>query len=69
MSRGKRQKNDLHGLDKNGMVLCNPREKEAALRSQTEGIATHDWKIVTCRKCLALLFRRNKTLKEDKEQN
>ena len=68
MSRDKRQKHDMHGLDENGMVICNPRDKEAALRSQTEGIATEDWKIVTCRKCLALLFKRNKASKEGKEQ-
>ena len=36
MTRDKRQKRDLHALDENGMVLCNPRDKEAALRAQTE---------------------------------
>jgi tRNA uridine 5-carbamoylmethylation protein Kti12 len=69
MPRDKRQKRYLHALDKNGMVICNPRDKEAALRSQTEGIATEDWKIVTCRKCLELIFKRNKEMKEGKEQN
>jgi len=52
MIRDKRQKRDLHALDENGMVLCNPRDKEAALRAQTERIATENWKAVTCRKCL-----------------
>jgi len=63
MIRDKRQKRDLHALDENGMVLCNPRDKEAALRAQTEGIATENWKAVTCRKCLLLIYRRNKPLK------
>jgi hypothetical protein len=66
MPRDKRQKRYLHALDENGMMKCNPRDKEAALRSQTEGIATEDWKIVTCRKCLALLFKSNKAQKEGK---
>lgn len=69
MPRDKRQKRYLHALDENGMVMCNSRDKEAALRSKTEGIATENWKIVTCRKCLALLFKSNKTLKEAEEQS
>lgn len=48
MPRDKRQKRDLHALSEEGMVLCNPRDKEAALRGQTEGIATDDWALVTC---------------------
>jgi hypothetical protein len=57
MPRDKRKKRDLHALNEDGMVLCNPRDKEAALRAQTEGIATSEWTLVTCRKCLALLHR------------
>lgn len=64
MHRDKRPKRDLHALNEEGMVLCNPRDKEAALRAQTEGIATDDWTMVTCRKCLSLLYKRNKALKE-----
>ena len=64
MPRDKRQKRDLHALDKDGMVLCNPRDKEAALRSQTEGIATDNWNEVTCRKCLSLIYKHNKASKE-----
>jgi len=67
MPKDTRQKRDLHALDENGMVLCNPRDKEAALRAQTEGIATDDWQVVTCRKCLSLVHKRNKALKEKKE--
>ena len=69
MPKDKRQKRDLHALDGNGMVLCNPRDKEAALRAQTEGIATDNWDAVTCRKCLALIYKHNKNLKELKETN
>lgn len=64
MPKDKRQKRYLHALDTNGMVMCNPRDKEAALRSQTEGIATDDWEKVTCSKCLILLFKYNKALRE-----
>ena len=61
--RDKRQKRDLHGLDEDGMVLCNPRDKEASLRAQTEGIATDKWNEVTCRKCLEIIYRYNKAKK------
>jgi hypothetical protein len=58
MSRDKSTKRDLHALDEDGMVLCNPRDREAAHRAEMEGIATDDRAAVTCRKCLALLYRR-----------
>ncbi len=58
MSRDKRAKRDLHALNNDGMVLCNPRDKEAAHRAEMEGIATDDRAAVTCRKCLALLYQR-----------
>jgi glutamate mutase epsilon subunit len=48
MPRDKRQKRDIHALNEDGMVMCNPRDKEAALRAETENIATYDWKKVTC---------------------
>ena len=67
MLKDKRQKRDLHALDGNGMVLCNPRDKEAALRSQTERIATDNWMAVTCSKCISLIYKRNKALREGKE--
>jgi len=60
MPKDRRQKRDLHALDEEGMVLCNPRDKEAAHRAEMEGIATEDRAAVTCRKCLALLYKRNK---------
>ena len=67
MPRDKRQKRDLHALDGNGMVLCNPSDKEAALRAQTEGIATENWEAVICGKCLSLIYRYNKGLGERKD--
>jgi hypothetical protein len=57
MSKDKREKRDKHGLNADGMVLCNPRDKEAAHRAEMEGIATEDRTQVTCRKCLALLYK------------
>jgi hypothetical protein len=64
MSRDTRRKRDLHALNEEGMVLCNPRDMEAAHRAQMEGIATDDRAAVTCRKCLALLYKRDKARKE-----
>ena len=65
MARDTRPKRDLHALDENGMVVCNPRDKEAAHRAAQEGIATEDRAAVTCRNCLALLFKRDRVTNED----
>ncbi len=62
MSKDKRRKRDLHAFDENGMVLCNPRDKEAAHRAEMEGIATADRTAVTCKKCLLLLYKVVNTL-------
>jgi hypothetical protein len=51
------RKHDMHALDADGMVLCNPRDREAAHRAQVEGIATTSEEQVTCKKCLDLLRR------------
>jgi hypothetical protein len=59
MSKDKRQKHDLYALDENGMVVCNPRDKEAAHRAAAEGIATTNRSAVTCRKCIGLLYKEN----------
>ena len=64
MPRDKRQKRDLHALNGDGMVLCNPRDKEAAHRAEMQGIATHDRAAVTCRKCLSLLYELEKARQE-----
>jgi hypothetical protein len=60
MSQDKREKRDKHALNEDGMVLCNPRDREAAHRAEMEGIATEDRDAVTCKKCLALLFKHTK---------
>jgi hypothetical protein len=60
MLKDKRSKRDVHAFNTEGMVLCNPRDKEAAHRAEMEGIATDDPKAVTCRKCLTLLLRSRK---------
>src|SRR5262245_29199608 len=52
MSKDSRQFRDLHALNEEGMVLCNPRDKEAAHRAQMGGIATDDRASVTCRSAL-----------------
>ncbi|MCB1234946.1 MAG: hypothetical protein KDM91_07730 [Verrucomicrobiae bacterium] len=50
-------KRDLHFLNADGMVACNPRDREAAHRAEMEGIATADPKAVTCRKCRIAIGR------------
>jgi hypothetical protein len=63
MTSDNRPKRDLHALNDDGMVLCNPRDKEAAHRAAMQGIATEDC-AVTCRKCLDLLYQRDKARQE-----
>lgn len=60
MPGDRRQKRDLHALDADGMVVCNPRDREAAHRAEVEGIATQERDAVTCRKCLSLLYERER---------
>jgi hypothetical protein len=67
MPKDKRQKRDLHALDADGMALCNPRDKEAAQRAQTEGVATDNWEAVTCAECISLTYKRKKDLRGRKE--
>jgi hypothetical protein len=64
MARDTRPKRDRHAFNDDGMVACNPRDKEAAHRAQMEGIATDDRSAVTCRKCLAVLFKLDKARNE-----
>jgi len=52
-----RRRRHLHGLTADGMVACNPRDREAAHRAQNEGIATADLSRVTCPECRTRLFR------------
>ena len=55
--RDDRTKRDLHALDENGMLVCNPRDREAAHRAEVEGIATNDRDAVTCPRCITALAR------------
>ena len=59
-----RQKRERHALTRDGMVLCNPRDPEAAHRAQMEGIATDDRAAVSCPKCRSLLFKQIKAERE-----
>jgi len=51
----KRNKQDLHFLNDDGMVACNPRDREAAHRAEVEGIATENLQSVTYKKCWAVI--------------
>jgi len=53
-------KKSMHYIAEDGMLICNPRDKEAAHRAEVEAIATENKKLVTCKKCLTLLGRRSK---------
>jgi hypothetical protein len=59
-TRDRRTQRDLHLLDEDGMVACNPRDPEAAHRAEVEGIATEDPEAVTCRRCQEILGRRRR---------
>ncbi|MBM4038699.1 MAG: hypothetical protein FJ290_09305 [Planctomycetes bacterium] len=56
-NRAKRRARALHFLNEDGMVACNPRDREAAHRAEAEGIATENQQAVTCRKCWAVIRR------------
>ena len=67
MPRDKRQKRDLHALNEEGMIMCNPRDKEAVIQGpNTEGIGTDYRAAVTRHKCLALIYKQKKALEEQK---
>ena len=50
---------DFSALDEDGMVACNPRDREAAHRAEVGDIAVAvaDSDAITCRRCLAALHR------------
>lgn len=58
MTRSRRTRRDTHFLNEDGMVACNPRDREAAHRAEVEGIATEDPRGVTCKKCWIVIRRR-----------
>lgn len=53
MKNDDRSSRDVHALDREAMVLCNPRDKEASHRAAMGDITTDEGNEVTCRKCLA----------------
>jgi hypothetical protein len=55
LSRQKRHNRDLHFLNEDAMVACNPCDREAAHRAEVEGIATESPQAVTCKKCWAVI--------------
>jgi len=59
-SQRKRHHRDLHFLNEDGMVACNPRDREAAQRAEDEGIATENPEAVTCKKCSDILHKSRK---------
>jgi len=62
MTRYSRQhsKQDMHFLNAEGMVACNPRDREAAHRAEVENIATENIQLVTCKKCWDVIQKTNK---------
>jgi hypothetical protein len=58
--RRQREKRVMHFLNADGMVACNPRDREAAHRAEVEGIATEIPQDITCKKCLAVMHRSKK---------
>ena len=55
MTRDDRPRRDVHALDDDGMVRCNPRDREAAHRAEVGDLATAVPGDVTCKKCRRLL--------------
>jgi len=56
-SRDPRRPRERHALDADGMVLCNPRDREAAHRAEVGDLATADLADVTCARCRVLAHR------------
>lgn len=54
---------DMHYINEDGMVACNPRDREAAHRAEVERIATGNKEAVTCKKCW-VFTRKEKKLKQ-----
>jgi hypothetical protein len=48
----RRTRRDVHALDEDGMVACNPRDPEAAHRAEVGDLAVSSVRAeVTCEKC------------------
>jgi hypothetical protein len=66
--QGRLERRHLHGLNAEGMVACNPRDREAAHRAQMKGIAAAHLSAVTCPKCRTLMHQaRRKTSTRSQE--
>ncbi len=50
----------MHFLNADGMVACNPRDREAAHRAEVENIATENVQLVTCKKCWVVIRKTEK---------
>jgi SAM-dependent methyltransferase len=50
--KDRRGKSDIHILNSDGMVACNPRDREAAHRAAIGDISIGGAREITCRKCL-----------------
>ena len=59
--RSRRETRDLHALNQDGMLICNPRDREAAHRAQVEGIGTENPDAVTCKKCRTAMRKHRST--------
>ena len=68
MKHKKPRKRDLHFLNDDGMVACNPRDREAAHRADVEGIATPNPDAVTCKKCWDVI-RKTGVLRQKKQDD
>jgi hypothetical protein len=64
-----RTRRDRHALNADGMVLCNPRDKEAAHRAQMGDIATGEGASTTCPKCMALARSAHEPSPPRRDQN
>ena len=65
-SERKGRHRDLHFLNEDGMVACNPRDREAAHRAEVEGIATENPQAVTCKKCQGIIWAMRKRSNSEK---
>lgn len=58
--RGRLVKRHVHGLNSEGHVFCNSRDREAAHRAQMKGITSENVSAVTCSKCRTLMHQARK---------
>ena len=52
-------------MNEDGMIACNPRDREAAHRGEVEGIATHNPQAVTRYKCWAIMRKTGRRMRYD----